>query len=265
MSKGFLIFAFNNDVIDYLGHALWIADRIERFMGLPTTIVTNEIRETKHNLVLTESLTGTRRNFKTHDNPVVAEWKNVNRFQAYEMSPYNETIVIDSDYIVNSAQLATLFDSSHDFLCYRDVHDLTATNSWQAHKTFGETRWPHYWATVIFFRKTKFAQTVFELMRMVKENYAHYAQLYKFKHSSFRNDYAISIAISIAYGHRLDSIPTIPWHMPMTTVGNDVEQLSDTEFEIRFERKSKPMRIKVKDQDIHCLNKFALEEIVSGS
>jgi hypothetical protein len=265
MSRGFLIFAFNNEVIDYLGHALWIANRIERFMGLPTTIVTNETRETQHNLVLTEALPGRIRNFGTHEKEVHAEWKNVNRFQAYKLSPYDETIVIDSDYIVNTDQLATLFDSPQDFLCYRDVHDLTDTRSWDSHDTFGQFKFPHYWATVIFFRKTEFAQDIFDLMRMVKENYNHYAQLYKFRIDGFRNDFAISIAMSIAYGHRLDAIPTIPWRMPMAAVVHDVKQLADTEFEIHYKKKDKPMRVKVKDQDIHCLNKFALEEIVSGS
>lgn len=252
-------------MIDYLGHALWIADRIERFMGLPTTVVTNETRETEHNLVLTDALPGRMRNFGTHDNEVVAEWKNVNRFQAYELSPYDETVVIDSDYIINSNQLSSLFDSPQDFLCYRDVYDLTNTRSWDAHKTFGQFKFPHYWATVIFFRKTPFAQTIFDLMRVVKENYSHYSHLYKFRIDGFRNDFAISIAMSIAYGHRLDSIPSIPWQMPMAAVVHDVKQVADTEFEIHFVQKDKPMRIKVKDQDIHCLNKFALEEIVSAS
>jgi hypothetical protein len=268
VSKGFLIFAFNNEVLDYLGHAIWIADRIQRHMNLPTTIVTDTESASKHttdhNLVFTDVYSTNKRNFKTHDEVVLGTWKNANRFEAYELSPYDETVVIDSDYIVNSDQLATLFETNREFLCYRSVHDLTNTNSWLSHNTFGETQFPHYWATVIYFKKSNFARTVFDLMRMVYNNYTHYANLYKFRADNFRNDYAVSIALSIAYGHRLDSIPCIPWDMPMTTVDNGVEELEQDKFKVIYKKNERYMHTIINNQDIHCLNKFALEELVNG-
>jgi len=270
MTRGFLIFAFNNEVIDYLGHALWIADRIESILKLPTSIVTDEAsastkEDVKHNLILTEALAGHQRNFNIHKEGNVSEWKNVNRFQAYDLTPYDETVVIDSDYIVNSEQLLALFESADDFLVHRKPYDITNRNHFKVYDYLPRYRFPHYWATVIFFRKTEMAKTVFNVMKMVHDNYQHYAQLYKFRTSPFRNDYSVSIALSIVYGHRINSIPEIPWNMPMVSTDVDIVQKSEFEFELLYLNSSeKPMRTTVKNSDIHFLNKFSLEKMING-
>ena len=273
MSRGFLIFAFNNELIDYLGHAIWIADRIERILGLPTSIVTDEssatTKQTHHNLILTNALPGHQRNFNINEQGNIAEWKNVNRFQSYELSPYDETVVIDSDYIVNSEQLLALFESSEDFLVHRKPFDITDRNHFQPYDYLPRYQFPHYWATVIYFKKTEFARQMFQVMQMIKENYGHYARLYKFRSSPFRNDYAVSIAMSIMYGHRINSIPVIPWNMPMIANNAEIEQLDDRRFEIKYQKNinktDKPMRMVVNDQDIHFLNKYSLEAMINGN
>ena len=55
--KGVLIFAFNNSTLNYFKQAVWVADRVERFLGLSTTIVTNKesASRTHHNVVLAEA------------------------------------------------------------------------------------------------------------------------------------------------------------------------------------------------------------------
>jgi hypothetical protein len=42
MSKGVLIFAYNNETVDYLAMARWSACNIKRHLGLSTAIVTNK-------------------------------------------------------------------------------------------------------------------------------------------------------------------------------------------------------------------------------
>jgi len=85
MSRGVLIFAFNNTKLDYFKQATWVADRVEKFLGLPTTIVTDEVSVgttiTKHHLVFTEAVSYSRRNFDISKDNQDANWYNVNRFQ----------------------------------------------------------------------------------------------------------------------------------------------------------------------------------------
>ena len=272
MSRGVLIFAFNNKKIDYLEQANWVADRVCTYMDTPVTIVTNTAsvndREFKHNLVLTDAISGGIRNFHHTTNDKVDEWYNANRFQAYELSPYDETIVIDSDYIVSGDQLLHVFESPHDILCHRDVYDVTGQDMFKWHKHFGRYEMPHYWATVLFFRKGEFAKNFFDVMTMIRKNYRHYGKIYKFSTSMYRNDFVVSIALSIVYGHKLDSIPTIPWNLPSLYDNIDVEQLEHDKFMLKFEKEvngsKKPFKSLLTGSDFHCINKFALEKLVNG-
>ena len=47
MTAGALIFAFNNEQIDYVSMAKWSAKNIERHLGIPTRIITNDDIEAK--------------------------------------------------------------------------------------------------------------------------------------------------------------------------------------------------------------------------
>jgi len=123
-------------------------------------------------------------------------------------------------------------------------------------------------ATVLFFRKSVFAEQMFDCITMIKENYAFYSKLYKFSSSPFRNDYAVSIAQSIMYGHRIDAIPTIPWLLPTTVTDIKVTKTDDTTFELTYEKvsrnKKRLMKVDFKDHDFHCLNKQAMEDIIDA-
>ena len=47
MTKGVLVFAFNNEQIDYIKQAKDLAARVEKHLGLPTSIVTDAEIESK--------------------------------------------------------------------------------------------------------------------------------------------------------------------------------------------------------------------------
>ncbi len=272
MSRGFLIFAFNNDTINYLSHANWVADRVNRFLDLPVTIVTDErslltVPNITHNIVLAQPEGHGERKYKM-DNSVKDTWFNGNRYQAFDITPYEETIILDSDFIVSSDLLSCVFGTDNSFLTHRWVTDIVHKKSLDAFEDFGDTKFPHYWATVLYFRKDDYAKDVFDLMAMIKGNYKFYATLYKFQSTPFRNDYAVSMAQAIRRGHRIRDIPCLPWPLLTTPLDVDVMQLDDTEFELRYTRhsgdKQLPRFNRIKDMDFHCMDKLALDRIVNG-
>lgn len=272
MSRGILIFAFSNEKIDYLNQANWIANRVNTYLDLPVTIITDKKslgdRNFKHNIILSDALSGGTRNFKHLEEGYIGTWYNANRFESFNLTPYNETIVIDSDYVVNSDQLLRLFESEHNVLCHRDVYDITGRNGFCHYNTFGKHKMPHYWATVLYFNKSKQAEQLFDLMTMIKDNYKHYSNLYKFRERPFRNDFVVTLAMSILYGHKLDAIPAIPWPMPSAYDDVDLEQLDDNKFKISYLRNvngnKKPYKSIIKGSDFHFINKFALDKVVNG-
>ena len=273
MTRGFVIFAFDNAKVNYFKHAVWTADRIQRFLNLPTTIVTDtkssETQDTTHSLVITDAINGGQRNFDLGQCGGEAKWFNVNRYQAYDHSPYDETIVLDSDYIVNSNQLLKVFETQHDVLFHRDVYDITGRRGAEPYRTFGHHNFPHYWATVLFFRKGEEAKNFFLCMDMVKSNYTHYSKIYKFHRLPYRSDFATSIALSMIYGLRIDAMPTIPWNLQTAFSDVNVIKMSDTEYKLVYENwnritdERQKYQIEVKDIDIHCIDKHSFEAIVN--
>ena len=65
-------------------------------------------------------ITPTQRNFRTFRYPngelEGTEWNNIGRYDALNLSPYDETILLDCDYIVQNNNLANYFGSDHDFI-----------------------------------------------------------------------------------------------------------------------------------------------------
>ena len=56
-------------------------------------------------------------------------WNNKDRHMAYELSPYDTTLVMDIDYFSYTDNLLQFMDTSYDFLVPDQVHDLTQRNT----------------------------------------------------------------------------------------------------------------------------------------
>jgi len=105
------------------------------------------------------------------------------------------------------------------------------------------------WATVLIFDKTPRTRAIFDTVKLVKENYAHYCNLYRITYKNFRNDYAFAIALNQINGHReYDVIPD-----SIATVRADAEiiELKHNGAVIKYKDKI----ISLQDQDLHFLNK----------
>jgi hypothetical protein len=266
--KGILIYAFNNDRIDYFRQAVWCADRVNRYLNLPVTIVTDKTsyrrRTVTHSIVLTDAQSGGKRVFNPSISNQADIWYNGNRFQSFDISPYEQTIVIDSDYVVCSDQLLTLFDCNLKVTAMKHVYDVTDRDGFKPYRSISDSRGlHHYWATVLYFDRSKLAQDFFIMMDMIKKHYAHYSNIYRFPTTPFRNDFAASIALNTIYGHVPDAVPVIPWRM--ANVFNDVGiRTTDQEtFELTYnvDANKTAKKILMKGQDFHFMNKFDLAKL----
>jgi len=250
MTRGVLIYAFNNGEIDYEAMARWNAKRIKRFLGLETTIISNS----EH-----ASAGGTR----TFDG-VKSQWLNASRSNAWEDSPYDETIVIDADYIVNSDVLLKLFDSPQSFLIHQTVSDASGRNAFAGQADFGQLKFPQSWATVFYFNRDGYNKALFDIIKTIKEHYSHFAEIYKFAHKPFRNDYAFSIALGMASGHVVSPKYSIPWPLATTSTDVNVSVVNDV-INLSYKKNNKQMRCQVKGLDIHVMHKKSMEVISATS
>ena len=268
MTQGALIFAFNNEQTDYVAMAGWSADRIRRHLKIPTAIVTDadpgdqRLAAADRIISATPASGGTR---WFEDYQATVSWHNAGRTDAYRLSPWDQTLVLDADYVVCGTELKTVIDSPQDFMCHRYAWDMTYMNDFDDLNHFGQNRMPMWWATVMMFRKSNTAQYIFDCMSMIRANWRHYKDLYHITGTNYRNDYALSIALGIVSGHTL-RVDAIPFRLASVMTEHKLTQLDEDFFQIEYPGEDKrPKKIAWAGTDFHAMGKKHLGDIIANS
>jgi len=191
-SKGVVLFAFNTDRVNYIEIAERASRLITRNLNLPVTIIT-DIGEMPKNF---------RKGYAGG-----TLWYNSGRYLAYELSPYDETLLLDSDYLILDDSLLKILDSTIDYTIMTKNQNPTQTMN----GNMGMLSLNYVWATAIAFKKTTKSKLLFELVGRIQRNYDYYIKLYNLREHNFRNDYAFTIADNILNGYTNSS--GIPWTM----------------------------------------------------
>jgi len=266
MTTGAVILAFNNEETDYVAMAAWSARNIRKHLGIPTSIITdcnNAEKLIDFDVVITvDAQTGGCRYFSDYDRTVT--WYNAGRTDVYALTPYDQTLVLDADYVVDCCDLQRVLHCNQDFMCHRYAMDMSTGKLLDNLNHFGNYNMPMWWATVMMFRKSNTAQYIFDCMQMVKENWDHYRTLYGIGNPNYRNDFALSIAIGIVSGHT-QTVTEIPWPllsiMPSTTVSKN-----DTGYSINFIDSDGINRyIMFCGTDFHAMGKKHLGDIIAST
>jgi hypothetical protein len=269
MTTGALIFAFNNEETDYLAMAAWSADNIRRHLNIPVAVVTDadpgDSRVSGFDRVITVvPQTGGTRYFEDYEKTV--SWHNAGRTDAYHLSPYDKTLVLDADYVVASSDLRNIIDADSDFQCFKTAFDLSRGEPLTELNQFGQHNLPMWWATVMMFRRSNTAQYIFDCMNMIKDNWQHYRDLYGIQKSTYRNDFALSIAIGIVSGHT-GKVDEIPWDlnsiMPDTQLSKVFGQ--HDAYDMQYTTSDKKLKhLAFFGMDFHAMGKKHLGDIIEA-
>ena len=265
MSTGAVIFAFNNNDIDYVKLAAWSTSNINSYLDLPVSLITDatDVPPVFDKVITVPTPEAGKRWFD--DVGATVEWRNTNRMDAFELSPYDTTLVLDADYVVGSSQLwFVLNEFSQDFLCYRNAYDLTGRIEGNMLNTFGAHNFPMSWATVMMFKRTHAAKMIFDSMHMIKNNWQHYRNIYKIDKAVYRNDYALSIALGIFSGHT-NNVSYIWGNMPTITPDVKVYKIDRNEYHLDYIRNQSPTWLRIRDTDFHAMGKKHLEYLIDRS
>jgi hypothetical protein len=275
-TKGVVLFAHNNGRINYVRQAVYCARQIRRHLDLPTTLVTSTPE------ALTKSFKTVFKSVVTVETPVDSNiktfrdarhkrfkspWYNFNRADAYDVSPYDETIVMDTDYILANDSLLGCFKTNSDFQIWKGGHYInTVMSEWSIRKVSDGTI-DMYWATVFYFRKTKKMNVFFNLVKHVRDNWDYYRYIYMIPTLQYRNDHAFSIAIHTMNGYR----PADEW--PVAPPGNlyysyDRDELQDfdgktfTVFLADTSSQNNMSVTRLTKENLHVMNKLSLERFI---
>ena len=209
-SKGVLIFAWENGEIPYTQIADTCAGLAKKYLSVPVTIVTNKddfVPKYADTVIVREIPEASGyRDF----NGAIIPWVNGNRGSAYEITPYDQTLLIDADYYMFNSELKQLFDTDLEFACYDEICDIMGGSLAEGHRRLGPNSIKMQWATVIYFTKNTLAESVFEFMGTIKDNWDFYKMLYGFHGYRYRNDFALSIALQSLTGFGDNNFSKIP-------------------------------------------------------
>jgi len=254
MTVGALLYAFDSD-IKYTKIAIECATRIKKYLDLPVTLVTdinleNSVFDTE---IIVSKPTDT--NYKHwQDTDTTTTWYNAGRSRAIDLTPYDKTLLIDIDYMINSNVINQLLESTQPFLAHKTVQPIEKSST--TIETFGQHNTTMWWATVVVFDKSQFSKDVFSMWKMVEQNYQHYANVFEFDARKFRNDFALSIALLVANGNVLAEQCNIPW--PLFNIDPRIKvSLDNDKWWIQYEDN----KFYTRNQDLHVMGKSYLEKL----
>ena len=286
MSKGFLMFAHNNDEIDYFKLATVNAMLIKQNCDIQNvTVVTNKasydytvsqlgkdfVDKAINNIVFVEKdkhfKYANQRLFKDTSHTIKPlPFYNLDRCDAYDISPYDETIMIDADYLILSNALNSCWGHNNELMMNWKYEDIMYEREDDSLKRLHPTGITMYWATVVYFQKTEFTRQFFETVKHVRDNSRYYQDVYKWPGSLYRNDYSFSVAAHMLGGFEDKAIPQLPVPSLYKTFDTDDVHSAPAKNELIFYLE-KPkslgdfMLCRWRHLDIHVMNKWALNRI----
>lgn len=276
MTRGVLIFAQNNSEIDYAKIALFAAKRVKKYLNVPVSLVTDSKdwllksqpdAENVFDKIIT-IWTDSEQTKQFYDGTLTSKtlvWKNLSRADCYDLTPYDETLIIDSDYIISSDKLANIWNNKNDFLIYSNSFDLAQWRDDSSFKYLNQFSIPFYWATAFYFKKTAATNSFFSIIKHIKENWNYYRSLYNIDSAIFRNDFAFSIAIHMM---GKEFFAELPGKMNYTLDRDLLIDIKDNSLKFLVEKKNYSgefIATKTDNLDMHVMNKYSLTRCIDGA
>lgn len=283
------MFAHNNDEIDYISLAAVNSRLIQKNMGLSAdqiTIVTNnasyEYFQSQHDQDYVSNtgqfiINNKDPNFKrtnmrvyrdTSHNTQKLSFYNLDRCDAYELSPYDETLLIDADYLVLSDALNSCWGHHNELMMNHHYVDVVRGREYRDLDRIHALGITMYWATVVYFTRTPLCESFFKVAKHVSQEREYYRDLYKIPSALHRNDHSFSIAAHMVSGYKDKGLPQLPIKLYKSFDIDDVDRVNGpSDLLLMVEKPSSPgdfTGLRWKDVDIHIMNKWALQRIQQG-
>jgi hypothetical protein len=274
MNTGVIILANNSSKVNYLKLATISASCAKKNLKVPVSLITDNqtldriTRKEKEYLnrlfdkIILEDLPPTdnlrRLNFDGVSETI--DFLNSHRFRSFELSPYDRTLLIDSDFLIFSNNFTRYWDVDQSVMISPYMVNLDKDKGPIADTMVSPQSIPLYWATTVMFTKNEEAESFFNLVDHVRQNYQFYSQLYQFSVNQYRNDISFSIAYHIMRGFNSTPDYFLP---PLMTFSqfDQFQEIQDNAVKIYVFNQltnSHDRIVSLKNTDIHFMNKMHL-------
>jgi hypothetical protein len=268
--RGIVVCAHNNGIWDYVYFARKFYERAKGYLNLPLCLISDSksiegVTPFWDKLVIVEDIKRNNvRLFQTHEAVTAIPFLNSSRIQSYFLSPFDKTLSIDVDYLINSDDLLKCFDQFTKLMCNAEEFDSSMTSKG---RSFISDIGPEtYWTTVMYFEKCLENDTFFTLCEHVAQNWDVFVDKYKLRSKLFRNDFAFAIAAHIFNNKEANNSPT-NYVKPLPTKQFN---LSETEILVGeswagFNVIRDNGSLGIVQENVHVMNKHSLTKFYEDS
>ena len=279
MTRGVCFFAYNNEQIDYIKLAMLASKYVKQHLDVPVTVITDagslswakqslkdyKLEDWFDNIVETkdEMKDNVRKHYDSPWSSFDAQFSNSNKHKIWEYSPYDQTLLLDIDYIVRNNYLNHVWDNYTGVGMFRDAKSIRNEAPAPRETWLFDAGVKMWWSTVIYFDRTESSKLFFDTWAHCAENYEFYRYLYNFPGKLFRTDYCVSIATHILNGMlENDVVNEFPGEMYFLDQKDDIIEVRDSEWIcLSHDRQEQWKNILVNHSaiDLHVMNKRAID------
>lgn len=197
MSKGFLVIAQNTDAINYVDQAYALALSINATQKevKSITLITNDVVPKSYVSAFDNIV-----EIPWTDDAANSTWKVENRWKLYHASPYDETIVLDTDMLfLDDISQWWEYCSTYDLKFCSNVKDhklQTITNDTVHRATFNANNLPNTYFALHYFKKSDFAFQFYKTLEFVTNNWE--LCYSKFAPDKWQNWLSMDLAAAVA-------------------------------------------------------------------
>lgn len=220
MTQGYIAIVQNTPEVNYLEQAYALALSLKNTQSIVDNLTilvddaTKKLVTSKHKAVFDNVV-----EIPWKDEAESETWKVNNKWKVYYATPYDETVLLDTDMIFTT-------DVSHwwPVLGQKDFWSATKVKTFRNEtitsdvfrKTFTENELPNIYNAFMYFRKSDVSSEIFKLAEIIFQNWERFYHIYlpKSRPRHVSGDVVFALAIKIlGYEHlttreNIDSLPT---------------------------------------------------------
>lgn len=169
MTKGIVVLAQNNTTNNYVEQACLLAMSVKLHNDTNISIVTNDSVPDEYIKLFDQIIP-----IPFTDSAETSEWKVENRWKLYHASPYDETIVMDTDMLVlQNIDTWWKFLSNYNLFFTSNVLNYRGDSADTSYyrKTFIENNLPNLFSGFHYFKKCNFSQEFYAWLELIVNNW----------------------------------------------------------------------------------------------
>ena len=195
-NQGFFVVAQNSADCDYIRQAYYLAKSIARSQSTVKNIslMTNDVVPEQYLSAFDKII-----KIPFEDHALTSDWKVQNRWKAYHATPYEQTILLDADMLIQSAW-HYLWKKLQDKNLYFTSQvknfrgDILTDRVYR--KTFIENELPNLYSGFCYFKKSNESLEFWKLVEFITYNWEKFYG--DFAPKNYQKFYSLDVTISIA-------------------------------------------------------------------